>query len=69
VRVLPGARHLIEPSGSKQRVESSPGAPLCSPESSSCTHFQSNFISDFRPIPSNNGIFRRKLEAQTVTDT
>jgi hypothetical protein len=39
--------------------------PLISLESSTCSHFQNDVVFDFRSIRSNNGLFRRKLEAQT----
>ena len=36
-------------------------------KSNTCSHFQNNFVFNFRSIRSNNGLFRRKLEAQTST--
>jgi hypothetical protein len=38
-------------------------------ESSSCGRFQSNCVFDSRSTPSNDGLFRRKLEAQTLSFT
>ena len=39
--------------------------PFISLESNTCSHFQNWLGFDFRSIQSNNGIFRRKLKAQT----